>query len=84
MATHNKHPHLSTTETPTATTVMASTSVSLNTQLARNDYHYPPRRVNSAPPSASSSNTPFTYNYQSRLKPDKCVVLTVNNGCFAC
>ncbi len=84
MATRNKRPHLSTTETSSATTTTAPTPDSSNTQPARNDYHYPPRRGNSAPTSASSSNTPFTYKYQSRLETDERAVLAANDGCFTC
>ncbi|KAK0217552.1 hypothetical protein EDD85DRAFT_797796 [Armillaria nabsnona] len=56
-----------------------------NTQPARNNYHFPPRRMNTAPPSASSSsNTPFTYKYQSHLEDNERVTLVANDGCFAC
>ncbi|KAK0243522.1 hypothetical protein EDD85DRAFT_947698 [Armillaria nabsnona] len=86
MVACNKCPNLTTTTSNTTPALTVPTAVATeNTQPACNNYHFPPCCMNSAPPSAScSSNTPFTYKYQSCLEDDECATLTANNGCFAC
>ncbi|KAK0215965.1 hypothetical protein EDD85DRAFT_962518 [Armillaria nabsnona] len=77
MAACNKHPNLTTMMSNMTPALTIPTAVATeNTQPAHNSYHFPPCHMNSAPPSASdSSNTPFTYKYQSHLKDNECVTI---------